>query len=90
MFRFMYTILGYLAGFLGIALGFFIHFILLSNQNSFGIPFFSPYIPYRKLSNNNGLYIEPVWAREKRSSIFNTKKPDSEEQISMKWRENGK
>lgn len=90
MFRFMYTILGYFAGFLGIASGFFIHFVLLSSQNSFGVPFFSPYIPYNKLSNNNGLYIEPVWAREKRSSILNTKKPDIEEQISMKWRQNGK
>lgn len=90
MFRFMYTILGYIAGFLGIALGFFIHFILLANQNSFGVPFFSPYIPFKKLSNNDGLYVNPVWGREKRNSFLNTKKPNIEEHISMKWRENGK
>ena len=90
MFRFMYIILGYIAGFLGIALGFFIHFTILANQSSFGTPFFSPYIPYNKLSENDNLYMEPVWKREKRSNILNTKKPDIEEHISMKWRNNGK
>ena len=90
MFRFMYTILGYMAGFLGISLGFFIHFLLLSKQSSFGVPFFSPYIPFSNLSTNQGLYMPPVWKREKRSSFLNTKKPNSENTISMKWRENGK
>ena len=90
MFRFMYTILGYIAGFLGIALGLFVHIVLLSSQNSFGVPFFSPYIPFKNLYNNDGLYINPVWAREKRNSFLNTKKPNIEEQISMKWRQDGK
>ena len=90
MFRFMYIVLGYIAGFLGIALGFFIHFTILANQSSFGVPFFSPYIPYSNPSQNNNLYMEPVWRREKRSEILNTKKPRVEEHISMKWRKNGK
>lgn len=90
MFRFIYIILGYMAGFLGIALGFFIHFLILSNQNSFGIPFFSPYIPYYDLSLNQGIHLNPVWGREKRDSYLNTKKPDMEKHISMKWRKNGK
>jgi spore germination protein KA len=90
MFRFMYIILGYIAGFLGIALGFFIHFLLLSNQSSFGVPYFSPYIPFSNLKNSEDLYIKPVWKREKRSSDLNTKKPSIEEHISMKWRQNGK
>lgn len=89
-FRFMYIILGYIAGFLGIALGFFIHFLVLSNQSSFGVPFFSPYIPFNNIKNNDGLYIPPVWKREKRNSILNTKKPKIEEHISMKWRKNAK
>ena len=58
MYRFMYIILGYIAGFLGIALGFFIHFAILSNQTSFGVPFFTPYIPYTDLSKNENLYIQ--------------------------------
>ncbi len=90
MFRFMYIILGYIAGFLGIALGFFIHFVILANQSSFGIPFFSPYIPYNDLSENTHLYMEPVWKREKRNKTLNTKKPQLEDDISMKWRDNGK
>ena len=90
MFRFMYIILGYIAGFLGIALGFFIHFLILSNQSSFGVPFFAPYIPYSNLSQNSNLHLEPVWKRENRSTFLNTKKPKIENTISMKWRKNGK
>lgn len=90
MFRFMYIILGYISGFLGIAFGFFIHFLLLSKQNSFGIPFFAPYIPLYDLNNNDSLPVQPVWKREKRNSYLNTKKPNIEEPISMKWRQNGK
>lgn len=85
----MYIFLGYIAGFLGIALGFFIHFIILANQSSFGIPFFSPYIPYNNPSQNNTLYMEPVWKREKRAKSLNTKKPNIEKKISMKWRNYG-
>lgn len=90
MFRFMYIILGYISGFLGIALGFFIHFLILANQSSFGVPFFTPYIPYNKISENDNLFMNPVWKREKRSKILNTKSPTLEEHISMKWRKNGK
>lgn len=86
MFRFMYTILGYLAGFLGIALGFFIHFLILSKQSSFGVPFFTPYIPFRGLADNETIYIDPVWKREKRSNFLNTKRPEQEGKISMQWR----
>jgi len=89
-FRFMYIILGYIAGFLGIALGFFIHFLILTNQSSFGVPFFAPYIPYNNLSHNSNLYMEPVWKRENRSTFLNTKRPKLENTISMKWRSHGK
>ncbi len=90
MFRFVYIILGYISGFLGIAFGFFVHFLLLSNQNSFGVPFFAPYIPLYDLSNNDALGVQPVWKREKRNAYLNTKKPNIQEHISMKWRQNGK
>lgn len=89
MFRFSYIVLGYISGFLGIAFGFFIHFLLLSKQTSFGIPFFAPYIPLYNLNKNNSLTVQPVWKREKRNSYLNTKKPNIEEPISMKWRQNG-
>lgn len=86
--RFIYTILAYIAGFLGIALGIFINILLLSKQNSFGIDILAPYIPLNSLKNNQTLYLEPVWKREKRSQFLNTKKPNLENHISMKWRKN--
>ena len=86
MFRFMYIILGYIAGFLGISLGFFIHFMILANHSSFGIPFFSPYIPFTLKPGNDDFNMKPVWKREKRSTELNTKKPDMENHISMKWK----
>lgn len=90
MFRFMYIILGYLAGFLGIAFGFFIHFLILSTESSFGVPFFTPFIPYYSFKNNENMHINAVWKREKRNSFLNTKKPNAEGHISMKWRKNEK
>ena len=91
MFRFMYIILGYMAGFLGIALGFFIHFIVLSNTTSFGISYFSPYIPFsHSFKTNDTYYMNPIWKREKRNRMFNTQKPSAENLISMKWRQNDK
>ena len=90
LFRFMYLILGYIAGFLGIGLGFFVQFLLLSSQSSFGVPFFAPYIPFSDLKKNESLFVEPVWKRENRNTYLNTKKPKIENHISMKWRENGK
>ncbi len=90
MFRFMYIVLGYLAGFLGIAFGFFIHFLLLANQSSFGVSFFAPYIPFTDLSKSETLHVDPVWKREKRNPYLNTKKPNIEDHISMKWRNNEK
>lgn len=88
IFRFMYTILGFTAGFLGIAFGFFIHFIILSNLSSFGVPYFSPYIPYESLSDNNGLIINRIWKADHRSRFLNTKRPQSENKISMEWKYN--
>lgn len=89
MLRFIYTLLGYTAGFLGITFGFFIHFLILCNRSSFGVPFFSPYIPFFNLNKNDGLFINPVWKRENRNSYLNTQKPDIQNHISMKWRQNG-
>lgn len=90
IFRFVYIILGYIAGFLGIAFGTFIQFLLLNNLKSFGVSYFTPFLPIRKLFTNSGTFIKPFWNREKRDSYLNTKRPVQEEQFSMKWRLNGK
>lgn len=90
IYRFFYIALGFLAGFLGIAFGFFIHFILLTNLSSFGVPYFAPYIPFENLNQNNGYIMKPVWKREKRSQYLNTKRPEVADKISMEWRKNVK
>ena len=86
----MYIILGYLAGFLGIAFGFFVHFLLLNNLTTFGISYFTPFLPLSELFKNNKYFLQPIWNREKRDNYLNTKKPEKENQISMKWRFYGK
>ena len=85
-FRFMYIILSYIAGFLGISFGMFIQLILLSNLQSFGVSYFSPYLPPSDKNNDSSFLIKPIWKKEKRSSFLNTKRPKQEEKISMKWK----
>ena len=88
IFRFYYVILGYIAGLLGIAMGLFIHFSYLCTISSFGVNYFTPYIPFSSITKNSSYTLKPIWKREHRNQFLNTKKPDSEEKISMKWKEN--
>ncbi len=84
----MYIVLGYIAGFLGIALGFFIHFLLLNSLTSFGTSYFTPFLPVSEILKNSKFYVPPIWKREKRDNYINTKRPNKEENVSMKWRKN--
>lgn len=86
--RFLYIILGYLAGFLGIAVGFYIHFVYWTSIKSFGVSYFSPYIPISDLDNNSSYPLKSIWKRESRNRNLNTKRPQKENKISMKWRQN--
>lgn len=86
--RFLYIILGYLAGFLGIAVGFYIHFVYWASIKSFGVSYFSPYIPISDLDSNSSYSLKSIWKRESRNRNLNTKRPQKENKISMKWRQN--
>lgn len=86
IYRFAYIISGFLAGFLGIAFTFFVHFTVLCNLTSFGVPFFTPYIPFSNLNRNKGFIMKPVWKRDRRNEFLNTKRPKAEDKISMDWR----
>ena len=44
-FRFLFILLGYMAGFLGIALGLFVYISILCSLRSFGVSFTAPYAP---------------------------------------------
>ena len=87
--RFIYTILGALGGFLGIAFGLFIYIAILCSIKSFGIPYLAPYVPVTHIGNS-GFISEPIWKRETRSDALNTKRPRKQDHISMKWRQGGK
>lgn len=84
--RFLYIILGYIAGFLGIAIGIFIQTAILANSKSFGVPYLSPYLPVTNLNTDASYFVPPMWKREKRADFLNTKKPRSQGKISMKWK----
>ena len=83
--RFLYTIAGFLAGFLGIGIVLFGHLILLCSLKSFGVSYLAPYIPSTG-KNNKSYFMPPFWNREKRPDFLNTKRTKKEERISMKWK----
>ena len=84
--RFIFLILGYIAGFLGIALGIFVCTCLLVNLHSFGASYTAPYVPDGSKDTRSSFFVKPIWKREKRSDFLSTKKPYDEEPISMKWK----
>lgn len=82
--RFLYIILGYSLGFLGICLGLFVHFLILSNLKSFGLPYLQPFVPVTR--DYKGIMLSPAWKREHRSDFLNTKRPKKQDKISMAWK----
>lgn len=86
LFRFLYIIAGYIAGFLGLGIVFFIHFASICNLNSFGVSYLSPYLPFKDKEDFPNYYLNPIWKRERRNKFLKTQRPFEEEKISMNWR----
>lgn len=86
IFRFIYIILGYLCGFLGIAIGIFIQLTVMVNLKSFGAPYLVPFAPKNSLKSSFSYFIKPIWSRETRSDFLNTKRPKQESKFSMQWK----
>lgn len=86
IFRFLYILLGYLCGLLGIAMGIFIQLAILVNLKSFGSPYLAPYVPATNLQASLSYFIKPIWARETRADFLNTKRPKQEGKFSRKWK----
>lgn len=84
LFQFVYIIMGYWLGFLGIAITLFIHFLITINLKSFGYPYLQPYAPVTK--DHKGIILSPAWKRENRSGFLNTKRPIKQNKISMQWK----
>jgi len=85
LFRFIFILLGYTAGFLGIGIGIFAYLTILCSIESFGVPYVVPFAPVTN-SKGNGYFVSPIWKREKRPDFLNTKKSKSQNHISMKWK----
>ena len=82
---FVFILLGYIAGFLGISIGLFLYISVICNVKSFGVPFMVPYAPAESIKNN-GYFIPDVWKQEYRAPFLDTKRPMSQKHISMKWK----
>lgn len=85
VYRFVFIILGYIAGFLGIGLGIVIYISLISSLKSFGITFTTP-VSVTHSKYGVRYFISPFWKQEYRSNFLNTKKQKSQNEISMKWK----
>ncbi|MBR3133846.1 MAG: spore germination protein [Clostridia bacterium] len=86
--RFLFIVLGFLAGFFGIAIGLFIYLVKLCSLKSFGVSYLAPYSPFTKNKSTSYL-LEPIWKREKRADFLATQKSQIQNHISMKWRKKG-
>ena len=86
IYRFIYIILGYVCGFLGIGVGLFVQGIILASLKSFGVSYLSPYAPVSSLNTDASYFVPPMWHREKRADFLNTKRPSSQAKITRKWK----
>ena len=84
-FRFAFVLLGFMAGFLGIALGLFVYISLVCSLRSFGVSYTTPFAPATN-SKGNGYLLNPIWKREYRPSFIASKREKDQEKISMKWK----
>lgn len=86
VYRFIFIILGYIAGFLGIGLGLFVYICLLGSIKSFGVPYTSPISPTNP-SFGRRYMVLPFWKDEYRESFLSPKRQKSQNKISMKWKQ---
>lgn len=84
--RFVYILLGYFGGFLGIGLGIFVLLLSLSNLTSFGVPYVMPYLTKINKRTTSSYFSAPIWIREKKPKFLSTKREDSQAHISMRWK----
>lgn len=83
--RFIYILLAYMCGFLGIGLGIFVYMGIMCNLKSFGVPFMVPYAPL--VSKKGGkFFLSHLWKKEERPDYLNTKRIYSQEHFSRKWK----
>ena len=85
VYRFLFVLLGYGAGFVGIGAGLLVYMNLLCSMKSFGVSFTSP-ITHSLSQNPTGYFEKPAWQAEKRENYLAPKKKYAQPPISKKWR----
>ena len=88
IYRFIYIFLANIGGFLGIAVGLFVHTVFLCNLKSFGCPYLTPFMVQNNKRSATSYFLPPMWKRENRSNIVNPKKKYSQGKVSMLWKKN--
>ena len=83
--RFIFIFLGWICGFLGIALGFFVYMTLMADTKSFGVPYTIGITPLEKVKGND-YFLPPIWKREFRATFLNPKREKKQKHISMNWK----
>lgn len=82
LFRFIFILLGFAAGFLGISLGLFVYISMLTDIKSFGVNVVSD-LDFK----SNKYFMPPIWKREYRPNFLAPKVLKQQENISMKWKQ---
>jgi spore germination protein KA len=85
LYRFLFILLGYIAGFLGISLGLFVYSCYLINVKSFGIPYTVGVSPFEKVRGLS-YFIPSIWKRDYRFSYLRSQKQMKQNKKSMQWR----
>lgn len=87
--RFIFIMLGTMAGFYGISAGMFVMFGLACSLKSFGVPYFSPVAPKTE-KNADVITRGPVWTQTQRPDFLNTRNRRRAGDPVMDWRNQGK
>lgn len=85
-YRFLFILLGYACGFLGIGIGLFVYMSILCDIKSFGVNFVTPFAAIVN-PKRIGSFLPPIWKQEYRAPYLFTKRKKDQSHISMKWRE---
>lgn len=86
LFRFVFILLGFTAGFLGISLGLFVYLSMLADMKSFGVNITTSLVPNLGAKSIK-YFIPPIWKREYRPDFLDPKALKQQDHISMKWKQ---
>lgn len=87
--RFIFIVLGTIAGFYGISAGMYVMFGFACSLKSFGVPYFSPVAPKTE-SNPDIVTRGPVWTQIQRPDFLNTRNRRRADDSVMGWRDRDK